>query len=145
MSRWLSVEVLGDIADNGLDDADRQRFGFNVVITAAGVSDAYPFDEEIATLLIASSAATAWGTDLFGRSKQNLPTGDGPYVSIMLTGGPSPLRTHNEGRAGRVAYRRLTAQIVARAASSTAAYTTAAAAFTALAPVRNTTVAPTSP
>lgn len=145
MSRWLEVEVLGDIADDGLDDADRQRFGFNIVITAADVSADNPIDEEIATLLIAASVVTAWGTDLFGRSKSNIPTGDGPYVSIMLTGGPAPLRTHNAGRAGRVAYRRLTAQVVARAASSTTAYTTAQAAYTALVPVRNTTVAPTSP
>ena len=145
MSRWLSVEVLNDIADNGLDDADRQRWGFNIVITAADVSAVYPFDEEIATLLIAATVVTAWGTDLFGRSKSNLPTGDGPYVSIMLTGGPAPLRTHNAGRAGRVAYRRLTAQVVARAASSTTAYTKAQAAFAALVPVRNTTVAATSP
>ncbi len=145
MSRWLSVEVLGDIADNGLDDADRQRYGFNIVVTAADVSAAYPFDEEIATLLIAAGVVTAWGTDLFGRSKSNLPTGDGPYVTMMLTGGPSPLRTHNAGRAGRVAYRRLTAQVVARAASSTTAYTKAQAAYTALVPMRNTTVTPTSP
>lgn len=138
MSRWLAVEVLSDVSDIGLDADDRQKFSFNIMVTCVNPTE---FEDEIGRVLIAAGATTSFGTDMFAMSKANVPTGNGPYVSIVATGGPSPLRTHNADRdAGAPAYRMLTAQIVARAKNSKTARAKAHSCFNALFAIVNQTI-----
>ncbi len=138
MSRWLSIEVLSDIADNGLDFDDRQKFGFNLIVTCVNPTE---FEDEVGRVLIDAGATTSFGTDMFAMSKSNIPTGDGPYVSIVATGGPKPMRTHNADRdESAPAYRRLTVQVVARAKNSKTARAKAHACFDALFAIVNQTI-----
>lgn len=138
MSYWREVEVMSDIADNGLDGAERQKFGFNILVVCDNPTQ---FEEEVARVLITASVVTGIGTDVYTMSKSKVPVGDGPFVSITATGGPLPERTHNADRdSGLPAYRRLTVQVVARAANSLTARAKAHACFNALFAIKNTTI-----
>lgn len=53
-----------------------------------------------------------YGETIFKGSLAVLPAGEGPYISVIETGGASPEGTHNDGIA---AYRRPSAQLVFRA------------------------------
>ena len=104
--RWIDVMGLqSDPIDLGLDASARAQFGVNIRATKVP-SDT--FDEEIEEVLIDA------GIDpdtIFVSSKSVVPTGDGPYLSILLTGGTG-IRTHNIRT--RFAYVQATAQLVAR-------------------------------
>ena len=138
MSVWREVEILSDVSDIGLDTDDRQKFGFNIMVTCRNPTE---FEDEIGKVLTLAGATTGFGTDMYAMSKSNVPTGDGPYVSIVATGGPSPERTHNADREeGKPAFRLLTAQIVARAKNSKTARAKAHACFDALYAIVNQTI-----
>lgn len=138
MSYWREVEVLSDIGDNGLDDAERQKFGFNILVVCDNPT---AIENEVGQVLITAGVVTSFGTDIYAMSKSTIPSGDGPYVSITATGGPLPERTHNADRdSGLPAYRRLTVQVVARAKNSLTARAKAHACFDALFSIRNTTI-----
>lgn len=97
-------------------------------------------EDDIVTLLISKGVATALNTDIFVSSKSKLPDGNGPYISIVASGGAPALRTHNA--VTTAAYPRPNAQIVVRASTSALAKSTARAAHSALI-VRNTTIGTT--
>ena len=138
MSYWREVEVLSDIGDNGLDAAERQKFGFNIMVVCDNPT---AIENEVGRVLISASAVTGFGTDVYAMSKSQVPAGDGPFVSIIATGGPLPERTHNADRdSGLPAYRRLTVQVVARAKNSLTARAKAHLCFDALFAIKNTTI-----
>ncbi len=129
---------MSDIGDVGLDGAERQKFGFNILIVCDNPTQ---LEEEVGRVLITASVVTGFGTDIFAMSKSTIPEGDGPFVSLTATGGPLPERTHNADRdSGLPAYRRLTVQVVARAANSLTARAKAHACFDALFAIKNTTI-----
>lgn len=71
----------------------------------------------------------------------DIPSGPGPYLSIMETGGTRPDRTHNS--VATPAYPRPSAMIVARAATTVAAQALARAAYDAVSGIRNEVVGST--
>jgi hypothetical protein len=69
------------------------------------------FLDEIASRIVLEGAGVL-GVDLFLSSKVNIPPGDGPFTSIIETGGTAPRRTHNN-----TATQRPSAQILVRAST----------------------------
>jgi hypothetical protein len=92
--------------------------------------------DDIITILEDASVGV-FGTTIFGSTKQSVPVGPGPYLSIFTTGGTlvTGVETHNA--APDVAYMAPTAQVVARASTWTAADTKAQEAFAVLRKVQN--------
>jgi hypothetical protein len=76
-------------------------------------------------------------TIVYRSSKASIPTGTGPFLQLRQTGGTGPLRTHD--RVGS-AYRRPTAQVMARGGSFTTTDAMIHAAYAALEKVRNRTI-----
>lgn len=74
-----------------------------------------PFLDEIAARLVAQGVGTI-GSNIFLGSKAVIPAGDGPYLSLIETGGSGPARTHNGEPVTRP-----TAQVLCRAKSYTVA------------------------
>ena len=75
------------------------------------------FPAEIATRLVAQGVGTL-GTTIFIGSKANIPPGDGPFLSLIETGGTGPARTQNN-----TATQRPSMQIVVRGKSAVATRT----------------------
>lgn len=73
--------------------------------------------------------------NMFRSSAKQLPTGPGPLLSIIETGGTSPEPTHN--RVILPAYQKPGAQIIVRADSYVVAFAMARAAYNSLVKVRN--------
>ena len=96
------------------------------------------FLDEIAARLTAQGLG-AVGTAIFLSSKAVIPTGAGPYISIVQTGGTAPIYTQN---ANAPVSQRPGAQVLVRAASYPAAEATARLAYIALT-LRNTTLSGT--
>lgn len=126
---YLDIRASSDILDLGLDGADRQMFAFNIIATSRSSDD---FEKELVSVLVDAAVGTL-GTNLFAMSKAEIPTGAGPYTSIRATGGPTPLATQESP----TAYRRRTAQVVARATNSLTARAKIEAAFDALTAIAN--------
>lgn len=82
--------------------------------------------DEIAARLAAQGVGTV-GSDIFLGSKAVIPTGDGPYLSLIETGGTGSRRTHNGTPVAKPAV-----QILSRAKSYTVARTKLKAAWDAL-------------
>lgn len=97
------------------------------------------FLDEIAARLVAQNVGTI-GSNIFLGSKALIPSGDGPYLSLVETGGSAPTRVHNVVTAHT---QRPTAQIAVRAKSYIVARTMAKAAYNALDGLFNTTLSGT--
>lgn len=131
-SRWIDVSLAqSEPIDLGVEAgaAGRLQFGVNILVykTPSAV-----FDDEIESVLAAAGI-----TGVYNSSKAVLPT-TGACLSIHLTGGPPGLRTHNVTT--EPAYRRSTAQLVARGPTKPAAKALAEAAMAALQAVKNQTI-----
>ena len=85
-----------------------------------------PFLDEIAAKLVAKGVGVS-GTSIFVSSKAVIPTGNGPYLVLIETGGSGPARTQND-----TATQRPTAQISVRAVAYPTARTMLKAAYDAL-------------
>ena len=92
------------------------------------------FEEEIVKVLSDAGLATS-GVDTFIGPAAVVPDGDGPFLTVLDTGGVGPDETHD----GAV-YERLSVQIVVRAQKYRDARTRALACWRALDGVRNETV-----
>lgn len=92
------------------------------------------FLDEIAARLVAEGVGTI-GSNIILGSKGFIPKGDGPYLSLIETGGSAPTRIQNQNGANT---QRPTAQIAVRAKNYIAARTMARAAYLALDGVFNT-------
>jgi Bacteriophage minor capsid protein len=80
------------------------------------------FHQDVIVRLAAQNCGVANST-LFWGVRAVLPDGDGPFVTVVPTGGMSPLKVHNDN--GAVRYERPSAQIVVRAKSFDVAMTRA--------------------
>lgn len=69
-----------------------------------------PFLDEIAAKLVADAVGVV-GSSIFLGSKAVIPTGAGPYLSLVETGGTGPKRVQDSRRSTR----RPTAQVLSRA------------------------------
>src|SRR5678816_3386916 len=92
------------------------------------------FIDDIITILQNAGVGTL-NSNIFGSTKADVPSGDGPYLSVRATGGTSPENTHNSTT--RPAYLRPGAQLVVTAKSYKTAESMAVKAFNALFPIRN--------
>jgi len=84
-----------------------------------------PFLDEIAARIVSEGAGTL-GQDLFLSTKANIPSGDGPYTSLIETGGATSRRTRLRPT------QRPSAQIMVRASTYPAARAQAVAVQAAL-------------
>lgn len=120
-----------------VDDNNRSVFSVNFDAMAAAPVDKW--EEELIKVLSDAGLATLWdGTsgDTFIGPAMVIPSGAGPFILIVDTGGTSPLETHDGQE-----YERLSAQITVRAVSYETARTRALAIWRELDGVRETTVA----
>lgn len=86
--------------------------------------------DEISALLIANGVASV----IYTGSGANLPTGPGPYLSLIESGGTGPEYVQNQSAP---AYQRPALQVVARATKYTDARAMIAAAYNVLADKKN--------
>jgi hypothetical protein len=134
MARFLQVMLLQEPFDMGLDPKARVRYGFNIVVEK---TQSTTFIEELVVILRGAQPSWRFGREIFSTSGASIPEADGPYLSIIETGGPGGVRIQNQIPP---AYMRPGAQIVARAKDPAAARTMAFEAYTALATVSNRVV-----
>lgn len=92
------------------------------------------FIHELISILVDAGVGTFPGT-IVASSKGRIPTGAGPFISVITTGGSGPEGTHNSTQ--KPAYERPTAQIVVRANDYEVAATRAQLAYNTLFPIRN--------
>ena len=85
-----------------------------------------PFLDEIAARLVTQGVGTL-GTNIFASSKAVIPVGNGPYLTLIETGGSGSAKTQND-----TATERPTAQLSCRASTVSAARTMLKAAYDAL-------------
>lgn len=97
------------------------------------------FLDEIKDRLVAQGVGV-YGSNIFLGSKAVIPTGSGPYLSLVETGGSAPTRIQNKESANT---QRPTAQILVRATTYPAALNMSRAAYIALDGVYNTTLSGT--
>lgn len=98
-----------------------------------------PLLDEIAARLVAQGVGTT-GSNIFLGSKAVIPTGAGPYLTLVETGGSGPTRIQNKTSANT---QRPTAQVAVRAQSYSSARTMCKAAYDALDGVFNTVLSGT--
>jgi len=96
------------------------------------------FIDDVAARLVAQGVGTL-NVNIFRSSAALIPAGDGPFITIIDTGGSGPSRVHNSVRSTQ----RPTAQIMTRASKYETAYVKARAAYTALDGIFNTTLSGT--
>jgi hypothetical protein len=133
MSRYLELLAIQRPFPIGADENQRVMFSVNFQATAAAPVEQW--EEEIVKVLNDAGLATL-GTDTFVGPEAVLPTGAGPYLTILDSGGLAPVDTHDGQE-----YERLSVQIIIRADKYRNARTRALAVWRALDGVRNTTVA----
>jgi hypothetical protein len=135
-STWyLTIQEQQPPFDAGvLDGQSRALWTFNIVATKAPSAT---FLLELVAVLVGASVGV-YGTNIFISSKAVVPTGNGPYLNIVATGGTTGLRTQND--TSGPSYERPSAQLTVRAQSAAAAEAMCRAAYAALVGVRNTTV-----
>lgn len=92
------------------------------------------FIDEVISILVAGGIGTFPGT-IIGSTLGKIPTGPGPYTSVVESGGSGPEGTHNSTKTP--AYERPNAQIVVRASDYKVAATRAQLAYNTLYPIRN--------
>lgn len=92
------------------------------------------FVEDIAKLLTDAGVGVL-GTNIFFSTRASIPTGTGPYISLIETGGLPPLRVQN--RRTRPAYQRPAAQIITRATNYVIARDKALSVYNIVFAVRN--------
>ena len=97
------------------------------------------FLDEIKDRLVAQGVGVFGSTIILG-SKGVIPTGDGPLLSVIETGGTGPLRIHNVAAAH---VQRPTAQVLVRGKNYVAARTMAKNAYLALDGIFNTSLSGT--
>lgn len=133
---WYRCIEASEPYELGLDDAHRMRFTFDILADKAA-SDTFP--QEVLKLLVTAGVGTL-GTNIFLGGAYTLPTGDGPYLQMILTAGRESDKTHN--LISKPAYVRPGAKIVSRAKSYTAARSQITLAYNALRGIVNRNVVP---
>lgn len=132
MSRYLSIVAVQ--RPFALEVDENNRVVFIVNFEAEAAAPVNQWEEELADVISDAGLGTL-NTDLFVGPKSNIPTGSGPYTTIIDTGGSAPEETHDGSR-----YERLSVQVAVRATSYAAARTRALAIWRVLDSTYNTTI-----
>lgn len=132
MTYYQEITAVQDPFSSGTDSSNRVLFYCNYDCIA--LDPVTNFEKEIAKILSDAGLITL-GTNTFIGPAVSIPDGNGPYNSLINTGGPAPLETHNGSL-----YRRLSIQIITRALDYYTARDKATAIFRALDGIRNTTI-----
>lgn len=132
-SRWIDVfPISSEPLDVGLDENGRIMFAVNVrVIKEPSVT----FDAEVKSVLVTAGVSSE---AVFVSSKSVMPTTDGPFAMVTVSGGGPGIRTHNVTTGP--AYRESTAQVLAVGKTKPGALALAEQAMAALCAVKNQTV-----
>lgn len=109
MTRY--IEILAVQRPFAFNTDANGRTLFSVNFNALGRAPVVSFEKEIAKVISDAGHGTL-NVDLFIGPLAPIPIGDGPYTTIINTGGVIPDETHNGGR-----YERLSFQLVIRALS----------------------------
>lgn len=139
MTWWQRISMLqSHPQDLGLDDAGRIVLRMNVMATK---QPSLTTVEELIKILVLAGVGVYGGAGgtIFNSSAATLPTGNGPYLMIVDTGGPAGIYQHNEDAP---AYARPTFAIDAHAKTFSAARTMWKAAYDALSVVKNQNITP---
>lgn len=135
MTAWYrEIEVVQEPMDLGLDGQQRSIVAFNINVVKRP-SDT--FLEELTQLLVTAGVGV-FNTNIFNTSAADLPNGDGPFLTLVETGGTSPERTQND--IGPPAYPRPSAQVAVHGVTYAVSRAMARAAYNALVGIRNTNV-----
>ena len=135
MTAWYrQVEVVQEPQDLGLDTNGRAIVAFNINVTKRFSTK---FLEEILGLLETASVGV-FNTNMFASSAKDLPDGEGPFLTVVSTGGTSPERTQNS--VAVPAYPRPSAQLAVHGEDFKESWDMCYAAYIALAGIRNQTV-----
>jgi hypothetical protein len=132
MTFYREILAIQSPFDIGPDDTQRARFSVN--FDAVATAPSTDFEREIGRIISDAGLGT-FGTDMFIGTEGFVPTGTGPYVQIINTGGGPPEDIHNGG-----SYEHLSCQIVIRAAHYDDARNRALAIWRELDGTRNSTV-----
>lgn len=132
MTRYLEIVADQDPFPAGVDTNSRTMFACNYSCMAA--NPVAKFEEEIARILF-DAGLLVLGTNCWIGPDARVPAGDGPFITLINTGGTSPIETHNGDK-----YRRMSIQIVVRALTYQVARTRARAIWDELDGKRNFTV-----
>jgi hypothetical protein len=136
VSRYLEILAVQRPFAFNVDPSGRQMFSCN--FSAVGAAPVADWEREVIQILEDASLATERsGTtgDAFIGPESTIPTGDGPWIQIIDTGGTAPLETHDGQE-----YERLSCQVIVRAKSFTVARTRALAIWRELDGKRGVTV-----
>ncbi len=114
MTRYLEILAIQRPFDFNVDENNRIMFSCNFEAMAESLVDTW--EKEIAKLISDASLGTLWnGTtgDMFigQASVIQPPGGDGPFITLIDTGGTAPVSIHNSQDA---AYEKLSLQVVVR-------------------------------
>lgn len=132
MARYLEILAVQSPSPFAVDENDRSMFTANFDIKAAAPVD--QLEEELTRSLSDAGLATL-NIDTFIGPAAVIPSGDGPFTSILSTGGSSPDETHNGDL-----YENHSVQIVTRALDFKVARTRVLAIWRNLDGIRNTTL-----
>lgn len=122
MTTFLEMNALQPPFDVGVDTSNRAMVSFNLLCNYTDP----PINtlDKIATY-ISSNGLGVVGTSIFYGPKGIIPqSGDGPFISLIATGGLSGIQTHNGNKQTRP-----TVQVLTRATSYTAAINRANAVY----------------
>jgi hypothetical protein len=136
---YQSIEPVSEPFDNGLDDQGRPTLTFNVMTVKRPSAT---FIKELVSVLVAAGVGT-WGGTIFAGESVTLPAdadNDPPFLSLYATGGPGPMKTHND--ISPPAWPRPSAKITVHAPDYVALVALAYAAYNALGAVRNIDIVP---
>lgn len=140
MSRFLDIAPLNPPYDLGTDEAGRSKVQFNII---AQKTPSETFAEELIKILTTAFPAVFFPTganrNIFASTTAKIPSGSGPYISIIETGGTRGRRVQ---QIAGTAYEKPTALVVVRATEYKVARAMARVAYGALDVVRNQTVVP---
>ena len=131
MTKFLSIQPIQEPFDLGQDQSGRSQIVFNVNAFCEATEE---FLEEAAQVLLDAAVGTL-NDDVFVGSRPTMPTGNGPYLSLLETGGLPP--AHTQSQVSPPAYQRPSAQVVVRGRSYQAARAMAREAYNAFCGVIN--------
>jgi hypothetical protein len=119
------------------DDSNRTMVTGNYEAQGYRTDDASlsPIWEQSIAALISTAGLGSLGTAVFIGPAATIPAGNGPFISIINTGGPAPRETHNGDF-----HDRLSCQILVRASTHSAAYDRALAIYRAIGKLHDVTV-----
>jgi hypothetical protein len=136
---YLAISPVQEPYDLGTDEQGRSKVQFNVAIRKYPSTGGSDLIEELVKILVDAGVVSLSPRNVFGSTMAAIPSGNGPFLSVIETSGTLPEWIHNETTP---AILRPTALIVARAAAYVDARTMARAAYGALSTVHNQTITP---